>query len=285
MGADGETLIAHRHRPGAVRRGAADAVAHDGRSACRASPRSASLSARPCGSRSRWRRSRAIAWFVSRGAGDRASSRLAAVVCQRQADRRPRAGAERRHVAHRQHDRTAGRHRGAGGRAALRAGRASNGNAEPPRRQALSRAVGGQRISCTPDGTDGAGLTLAYCTAGTTDINGELVRKGHVFAEQAFFARYASQEQEARAAKAGLWVAAARPSGPRSTAPRPGRRPSAVPRTAARSRAWCGTAIASTCCRAPPDYERGRVQTARGGRWFCSEREALSAGFKAASRD
>jgi hypothetical protein len=33
------------------------------------------------------------------------------------------------------------------------------------------------------------------------------------------------------------------------------------------------------------DYERGRVQTARGGRWFCSEREAVSAGFKAASRD
>jgi hypothetical protein len=34
-----------------------------------------------------------------------------------------------------------------------------------------------------------------------------------------------------------------------------------------------------------PDYERGRVQTSRGGRWFCSEHDARSAGFKAASRD
>ena len=30
-----------------------------------------------------------------------------------------------------------------------------------------------------------------------------------------------------------------------------------------------------------PDYERARVQTARGERWFCSEQEAVAAGFKA----
>ncbi len=149
----------------------------------------------------------------------------------------------------------------------------------------LARVIGGQRISCTPDGTDGAGLTLAYCTAGNTDINGELVRKGHVFAEQSFFARYSSQEQEARAAKAGLWVGggeAERPSEYRAKAWEEAKRraPDGCPikglvRDGDRVYVVPGTA----------DYERGRVQTSRGGRWFCSEREAVSAGFKAASRD
>ena len=33
-----------------------------------------------------------------------------------------------------------------------------------------------------------------------------------------------------------------------------------------------------------PDYERARVQSTRGERWFCSEQEAVAAGFKAAQR-
>jgi endonuclease YncB( thermonuclease family) len=150
--------------------------------------------------------------------------------------------------------------------------------------QALSRAVSGQRVRCAPDGTDAAGLTLAHCSAGETDINGELVRKGHVFAEQSFFARYAAQEREAKAAKIGLWISgeAERPSDYRAKAWEEAKRraPDGCPikgmvRDGDRVYLLPGT----------PDYERGRVQTARGGRWFCSENDARSAGFKAASRD
>jgi endonuclease YncB( thermonuclease family) len=150
--------------------------------------------------------------------------------------------------------------------------------------QALSRAVSGQRVRCAPDGTGAAGLTLAHCSAGDTDINAELVRKGHVFAEQSFFARYASQEREAKAAKVGLWVGgeAERPSGYRAKAWEEAKRraPDGCPikgmvRDGDRVYLLPGT----------PDYERGRVQTSRGGRWFCSEHDARSAGFKAASRD
>jgi endonuclease YncB( thermonuclease family) len=150
--------------------------------------------------------------------------------------------------------------------------------------QALSRAVSGQRVRCAPDGTDATGLTLAHCSAGETDINGELVRKGHVFAEQSFFARYAAQEREAKAAKIGLWVGgeAERPSGYRAKAWEEAKRraPDGCPikgmvRDGDRVYLLPGT----------PDYERGRVQTSRGGRWFCSEHDARSAGFKAASRD
>jgi endonuclease YncB( thermonuclease family) len=150
--------------------------------------------------------------------------------------------------------------------------------------QALSRAIGGQRIRCTPDGSDSSGLTLGFCTTGETDINGELVRNGHVFAEHSFFARYAGHEREAKSAKVGLWIGggeAERPSEYRAKAWEEAKRraPDGCPikgmvRDGDRVYVLPGT----------PDYERGRVQTSRGGRWFCSEQEAQSAGFKAASR-
>jgi endonuclease YncB( thermonuclease family) len=71
---------------------------------------------------------------------------------------------------------------------------------------ALGRLVNGRPVSCTLSGMDPRGITLAYCLRGKTDINAELVRQGHVFAGGGLFARYASLEREARAAKAGIWA-------------------------------------------------------------------------------
>ncbi len=72
--------------------------------------------------------------------------------------------------------------------------------------EALSRLISGRSINCALSGNDGKGRPLASCTAGKTEINAELVRRGHVFAETGLFARYASLESEARAAKLGLWA-------------------------------------------------------------------------------
>ncbi len=72
----------------------------------------------------------------------------------------------------------------------------------------LSRLVGGGVVSCTPEGKDSAGVTLARCMRGDKDINGELVRAGHAFAESGLvLTRYGSEEKEALAAKAGIWAA------------------------------------------------------------------------------
>ena len=227
-----------------------------------------------------------VAWFVGRGASRSGEPRLAAVVCQRQAHRRPRAGADRRHAAHRHHDRTAGGHRGAGGRAALRAGRQAMEMRCRRAAGALSRAVSGQRMRCTADGTDGAGLTLAYCTAGDTDINGELVRKGHVFAEQSFlrplrFAGAGSEERQGRAVGGG--GDAERPSEYRAKAweeakrRAPGRLPDQGVGAGRRSRLRAAGRTRTTngaACR-PRAADAGSAP----------EREAVSAGFKAASRD
>jgi endonuclease YncB( thermonuclease family) len=147
---------------------------------------------------------------------------------------------------------------------------------------ALSRLVGGRTVHCTREGSDGAGRTVATCMVAKTDVAAELVERGHVFSEEGFFARYSSEEQEARTAKAGLWSGEAeRPSEYRAKA-----------WDEAKLRAPDGCPIKGLVrdgdriyvLPGAPEYERGKVQKSRGERWFCSEQEAVSAGFKAAER-
>ncbi len=70
----------------------------------------------------------------------------------------------------------------------------------------LSRLVNGRKVSCSLGGSDEAGRQLGQCSVGQKDVAAELVRQGYVFADNSFLARYASEEREARAAKAGLWA-------------------------------------------------------------------------------
>jgi endonuclease YncB( thermonuclease family) len=147
---------------------------------------------------------------------------------------------------------------------------------------ALSRLVSGRGLTCALGGSGPDGRPLATCTSGKTDISAELVRRGHVFAQSGLFAKYSSQESEARSAKAGLWAGdAERPTAYRNKL-----------WDEAKRRAPDGCPIKGQVSGGArvyvlpwsPDYERARVQKARGERWFCSEQEAVSAGFRAASR-
>ena len=146
---------------------------------------------------------------------------------------------------------------------------------------ALSRLVDGRNVSCTISGSDDAGRKTGQCTAGGKDVAGELVRQGHVFAGGSMFARYGSEEREAKNAKAGMWSGdVERPSEYRSKIWEEAKRraPEGCPikgQIAGASRVYV--------LPWSPEYERTRVQKARGERWFCSEQEAVSAGFRAAS--
>jgi endonuclease YncB( thermonuclease family) len=145
---------------------------------------------------------------------------------------------------------------------------------------ALGRLVNGRALSCTLSGTDPAGRPLATCTrGGTLDVNGELVRQGHAFAASGLFGGYSGLEREARTAKAGMWAG--------GEAERPAEFRAKVWEEAKR-RAPDGCPIKGLVTGRErvyvlpwsPDYERGRIQKARGERWFCSEQEALAAGWK-----
>lgn len=147
----------------------------------------------------------------------------------------------------------------------------------------LSSLIGGAVVSCTRDGTDGSGTTLARCMRGDKELNAEMVRQGIAFAEGGLvLTRYASEEKEARAAKRGIWSAgdSVRPAEWRSKTWEEAKR---------RAPEGCpikGTVAGGQKVYLMPwsaEYERGRVTPARGERWFCSESEAAGAGFRAAS--
>jgi endonuclease YncB( thermonuclease family) len=144
---------------------------------------------------------------------------------------------------------------------------------------ALARLVNGRRVKCSLSGSDDAGRALGRCTVAGKDVGAQLVRRGHVFAEGGLLPRYGSEESEARAAKAGLWNGdAERPADWRAKVweDAKGRSPEGCPIK--------GQVTGSVRFYVLPwsaDYERARVQKTRGERWFCSEQEAVAAGFRA----
>jgi endonuclease YncB( thermonuclease family) len=146
----------------------------------------------------------------------------------------------------------------------------------------LARIVGGRRVVCSLGGRDAAGRQLGQCSVGQKDVAAELVRQGYVLADGGLFARYAGEEREARDARAGLWSGEVeRPAEFRAKRWEEARRgaPEGCPIK--------GQVNGATRVYVLPwsaNYERVRVQEARGERWFCSEQEAISAGFKAAQR-
>jgi endonuclease YncB( thermonuclease family) len=147
---------------------------------------------------------------------------------------------------------------------------------------ALLRVVSGRLVRCRLRGSDEAGRPLGYCSIDSVDINGELVRQGYVFAESGLFARYGAQERDARNAKAGMWIGdPQRPAEFRTKAWEEAKRraPDGCP---IKGQVTSGERV--YLLPGAPDYERVRVLASRGDRWFCSERDAASAGFKAAQR-
>jgi endonuclease YncB( thermonuclease family) len=146
----------------------------------------------------------------------------------------------------------------------------------------LWKVVGGRSVRCRLSGSDKAGRPLGYCSVEGVDIGAELVRQGHVFAEDGLFPRYAAQEREARNAKAGMWTGdTQRPAEFRAKAWEEAKRraPDGCPikgRVTGPERVYVLPGA--------PEYERVRVLASRGDRWFCSEQDAASAGFKAAQR-
>jgi endonuclease YncB( thermonuclease family) len=147
---------------------------------------------------------------------------------------------------------------------------------------ALLKVVSAPSVRCMLSGSDKAGHPRGYCEIDRVDINSELVRQGFAFAEGGASGRYGAQERGARSARAGMWVGEIQ-------------RPAEIWAKAweeAKRRAPDGCPIKGQVTGpervyvlpGTPNYEHVRVQASRGDRWFCSEQEATTAGFKAAQR-
>ncbi len=73
--------------------------------------------------------------------------------------------------------------------------------------QALTAAIAGRSITCTPRDVDRYNRDIAVCMADNIDLSEAMVRGGHALdLARHSRGRYADAEREARAARRGLWA-------------------------------------------------------------------------------
>lgn len=146
----------------------------------------------------------------------------------------------------------------------------------PAARAALRKLVRGKMVSCElGEGISGAPLT-AHCRAAGNDIAAALVQQGSVFAAEG--GPYLADEDTAKSLKRGVW---------QGTAERPSVWRNKVWEEAKKS-APDGCPIKGLMRKNGPiyampwskGYEERDLRNSKGDRWFCSEDEALAAGFK-----
>ena len=160
---------------------------------------------------------------------------------------------------------------------------------------ALIGLVQNRDVGCEDRGLDKYGRMLGICFVDGRDVNAEMVRMGLAWAYVKYSTAYVAEEAEARAAKRGVWVAATMPpwdfralqkgQGVAQTAQIP------LAETGARQRAAECT-IKGNVTRVgriyplptSPWYDRIVMDNAKGRRWFCSEGEAIAAGWRPAWR-
>ena len=151
---------------------------------------------------------------------------------------------------------------------------------------ALDNKIGRRSVSCQLKGTDRYGRHLGICSVKNTDLNGWMVRQGWAVAYVKYSSSYLPQETRAGQNKIGLWQGDfVRPDQWRA-----GRRLN----TATVTRANTAPAnclikgnIGSTGKRiyhmpGMEWYDRTRISSGQGERWFCSEAEARAAGWRKA---
>ena len=144
----------------------------------------------------------------------------------------------------------------------------------------LVRMIGDSAVSCRDRGFDKYRRVLAVCFIGELDMNAEMVRRGYAWAFVRYSRAYVSVEAEARAAKSGIWSGEAQPAWDY----RAGRWQAAEPAAPAGCAIKGNVTAHGRIYHLPwsPWYDKVKMDGDRGKRWFCSEAEALAAGWRPA---
>ncbi len=145
---------------------------------------------------------------------------------------------------------------------------------------ALTDLMAGGDISCSGDERDRYGRLIAICRRGDREINRAMVASGWARAYLRFSSDYAADERDAEQAHRGLWAGS-------FEAPWDFRRARWSAAASPPPVAGCpikGNISANGRIYHTPAsrwYDRTVVDPSKGERWFCSEREALDAGWRA----
>lgn len=144
----------------------------------------------------------------------------------------------------------------------------------------LRALIDGGTVECHERGLDKYGRVLAMCLSGGKNINELMVRRGYAWAFVKYSTEFAGAETEARQAKIGVWQGDAQ-------APWDFRHKEW---TVAETAAPTGCAIKGNISNRGHIYhvpwgvwyDKVRIDEAHGERWFCSEDDAIAAGWRAA---
>jgi len=154
---------------------------------------------------------------------------------------------------------------------------------------ALAEQIGRHTVDCAPRDVDQYGRVIAVCSAGGEDLNAWMVRQGWALAYRHYSTAYVADEDAAHLAGDGIW---------RGTFDAPwdwrrGTRQGAV-QVQTQPQAVSGTA-ASQCVIKGNISSKGEriyhvpggryygatvIDAAKGERWFCTEAEAVAAGWR-----
>jgi endonuclease YncB( thermonuclease family) len=138
----------------------------------------------------------------------------------------------------------------------------------------------GKKVTCEPKGNDLYGRVIAICSADGVVINEAMISSGMAWAFRKYSEDYVTLEDEAHAKRVGIWQA------PTETA------------WVYRTHKWDTETVASPQANCPikgninrkhekiyhapwsKDYGKTRIDTSKGERWFCTEAEAVAAGWR-----
>jgi endonuclease YncB( thermonuclease family) len=152
--------------------------------------------------------------------------------------------------------------------------------------RALRALIDGQNVSCRQTDTDKYGRIVAVCRRGEVDLNAAMVREGWAVAYVEYATDYVAEEAQAKSARRGIW-------GGKFIVPaayRRGGQPEAEQRSPGPAVAQAqDCSIKGNISKSGERiyhvpggtfYARTKIDEGAGERWFCTEQEAESAGWR-----
>ncbi|HUQ53677.1 MAG TPA: thermonuclease family protein [Gammaproteobacteria bacterium] len=152
----------------------------------------------------------------------------------------------------------------------------------------LRRLVGSRDVACEQRDKDTYGRIVAVCRVGTTDLGEAMVRAGMATAYRRYSNDYVDEENEARRARRGIWAGEFTPPETYRNEQRdtPRERAAAPPPQSQRDGCYIkgningdGERIYHTP--GSSSYADTAIDESKGERWFCTEGEARTAGWRA----
>lgn len=153
----------------------------------------------------------------------------------------------------------------------------------------LRGLTGDRAVTCTQRDVDDYGRIVAVCRSGSTDLAAEMARSGFATAYRRYSSDYVDEENEAKAARRGIWAGEfTSPEAYRRDVAPAQRRSETQQRTPQSSRDGCnvkgninGDGERIYHVPGSPSYDDTAIDESRGERWFCTEAQARAAGWRA----